>query len=86
MPNQGYLTRKVDFNNQWVYDGEWRKVESAKLTVDATYHANQRVDATGGVTNTGYFLKMGGFFSNVEKPGTIFDFVNSNAAPQIDLT
>lgn len=86
MPTQGYLSRKVDFNNQWVYDGEWKKVESAKFTVDATYKANQRVDATGGVTNSGYFLKMGGFFNTIEKPGTVFNFKNSRQAPIVDFS
>lgn len=85
-PNQGYLTRKVHFNNQWVYDGEWKKVTGAKLTVDATYNANQRIDATGGKTSTGYFLKMGGFFNEIEKPGTVFEFENNSSAPQIDFS
>lgn len=85
-PNHGYITRKVNFNNQWVYDGAWKKVENAKLTVDATYNANQRVDATGGTTATGYFLKMGGFFNEIEKPGTVFSFDNKMKAPQIDFS
>ena len=86
MPTQGYLTRKVNFNNQWVYDGEWKKVNATKLTVDATYKANQRVDATGGTTSTGFFLKMGGFFNEIEQPGTAFKFENRQAAPQIDFS
>ncbi|MFV0218833.1 DUF3472 domain-containing protein [Empedobacter falsenii] len=86
MPTQGYLTRKVNFNNQWVYDGEWKKVNGAKLTVDATYKANQRIDATGGTTSTGYFLKMGGFFNEIEQPGTAFKFDNKQTAPQIDFS
>jgi hypothetical protein len=61
-------------------------VTGAKLTVDATYSANQRVDATGGKTATGYFLKMGGFFDEIEKPGTVFEFVNKSGAPQIDFS
>jgi len=85
-PNQGYLTRQVNFNNQWVYDGAWKIVESAKLTVDATYNANQRVDATGGTTSTGYFLKMGGFFNEVEKPGTVFTFNNTKKAPKVNFS
>lgn len=85
IPNQGYLTRQVNFNNQWVFDGEWKKVNEAKLTVDATYRANQRVDATGGTTKTGYFLKMGGFFNEIEKPNTIFKFTNTNSKPDIDF-
>lgn len=85
-PTQGYLTRQVHFNNQWVYDGEWKKVNGAKLTVDATYQANQRVDATGGKTRSGYFLKMGGFFNEIEKPGTVFNYENNQEAPKIDFS
>lgn len=85
IPNQGYLTRQVNFNNQWVFDGEWKKVNGAKLTVDATYRANQRVDATGGKTQTGYFLKMGGFFNSIEEPNTVFKFNNTQTQPQIDF-
>ena len=85
-PTQGYLTRKVNFNNQWVFDSVWKKVESAKLTVDNTYHAKQREDATGGVTNTGYFLKMGGFFDEIAKPYTVFEFANASLPPLIDFS
>jgi len=85
-PNRGNLTREVNFNNQWVYDGAWKKIKEAKLTVDATYHAHQRIDATGGTTSSGYFLKMGGFFNVVEKPGTVFQFNNLNNEPEIDFS
>lgn len=85
-PTQGYLTREVNFNNQWVYDGQWKAVSGAKLTVDATYNANQRVDATGGNTNTGYFLKMGGFFNDINTPGTEFNYTNKLNAPNIDFS
>lgn len=85
IPNQGYMTRKAHYNNQWVYDGEWKKVNEAKLTVDATYNAKQRVDATGGTTNTGFFLKMGGFFNEIENPGTKFIFNSTSNAPNINF-
>ena len=85
IPNQGFHSRQVHFNNQWVYDGEWKKINQAKLTVDATYRANQRVDATGGVTSTGYFLKMGGFFNEINDPGTKFQFKNTQQPPQINF-
>lgn len=84
-PNQGYFTREAQYNNQWVYDGQWKKVTSAKFTVDATYKANQRVDATGGTTRAGYFLKMGGFFNEITQPNTLFQFNSENIPPQIDL-
>lgn len=84
-PNQGYIARQVEFRNQWVYNGSWLKVEEAKLTVDATYRQGNRVDATGGTTTQGYFLKMGGFFDEIEQPNTIFQFNNTAKAPIIDF-
>jgi len=84
-PNQGYLTRQVEFKNQWVYNGQWHKISQARLTVDATYKQGNRVDATGGTTSNGYFLKMGGFFNEIEKPSTIFKFDNKEIAPAINF-
>jgi hypothetical protein len=84
-PNQGYLTREVEFKNQWVYDGDWKKVTSAKLTVDNTYRKKQRIDATGGKTKEGYFLKMGGFFSKVQAPLSVFTLDNQRPQPIVDF-
>lgn len=84
-PNQGYLGRKVEFGNQWVYDGQWKAVQEASFSVDNTYRANQRIDAMGGKTKNGYFLRNGGFFNEIVKPGSKFEFVNKNAAPKIDF-
>lgn len=84
-PNQGYLDRKVEFGNQWVYDGQWKAVQEASFSVDNTYRANQRIDAIGGITKNGYFLRNGGFFNEVVKPGSKFEFRNKNNAPKIDF-
>ncbi len=84
-PNQGYLGRQVEFKNQWVYDGQWRPVQSASFSVDNTYRAQQRIDAIGGITKNGYFLKNGGFFNEIVKPGSKFEFVNKGKAPKIDF-
>ncbi|WP_104385165.1 DUF3472 domain-containing protein [Sphingobacterium sp. HMA12] len=84
-PNQGYLGRQVEFKNQWVYDGQWRPVQSASFSVDNTYRAHQRIDAIGGTTENGYFLRNGGFFNDIVKPGNMFEFVNKNTAPKIDF-
>ena len=84
-PNQGYFTRQVEFKNQWTYNGQWNKVAQARLTVDNTYRQGNRVDATGGTTSNGYFLKMGGFFNEIEQPNSIFKFENTQTAPQIDF-
>lgn len=84
-PNQGYLGRKVEFGNQWVYDGQWKAVQEASFSVDNTYRANQRIDAMGGKTENGYFLRNGGFFNEIVKPGSKFEYVNKNTAPKIDF-
>jgi len=84
-PNQGYLGRKVEFGNQWVYDGQWKAVQAASFSVDNTYRANQRIDAIGGINKNGYFLRNGGFFNEVVKPGSKFEFRNKNNAPIIDF-
>jgi len=84
-PNQGHLTRSANYTNQWVYDGTWKKINAATFTVDATYQANQRVDAIGGLADHGYFLKMGGFFNDYVKPKSTFNFNNLNGAPEINF-
>lgn len=84
-PNQGHLGRQVEFKNQWVYDGQWKAVQSASFSVDNTYRAHQRIDAIGGVTSNGYFLKNGGFFNELVAPGTKFEFHNAGNPPRVDF-
>ena len=85
IPEQGYLGRQVQFKNQWVYDGQWKAVQSASFSVDNTYRAHQRVDAIGGVIADGYFLQNGGFFNESVVPGTKFVLNNRSKAPNIDF-
>ena len=86
-PEKGALSRTANYKNQWVFTtgGEWEKVSEAKFTVDNTYHANQRIDAAGGANQTGFFLKNGGFFSEIVAPDTKFSFDNTATAPTIDF-
>lgn len=86
-PDQGHLGRRANYVNQWVRtaDDKWLKISEAKFTVDATYSANQRIDAIGGANQTGYFLKNGGFFNDIVEPGTSFEYTNENGEPQIDF-
>jgi len=84
-PNQGYLGRKANYLNQWVHtaSGEWLKVTEANFTVDATYAEQQRIDAIGGVADNGYFLRNGGFFSELLEPGTALQAENAGTQPQV---
>ena len=86
--DNGHLGRTATYKNQWVRTsaGVWNKVTSAKFTVDATYSANQRIDAIGGTNADGYFLRNGGFFSDIVAPNTNFSFSNTAAAPTINFT
>lgn len=86
-PNQGYHGRKANYLNQWVHtaSGEWLKVSEAKFTVDATYAEQQRIDAIGGVADNGYFLKNGGFFSELLEPGTALQAENAGTQPQVNF-
>ena len=85
-PEQGYLTRKVQFKNQWARttDGRWVRPLNAIFTSDGTAHAGVRLDYTGGQTTDGkaLFLKMGGFFDENVKSGTHFPLpAYDNAQP-----
>ena len=86
-PEKGALARTANYKNQWVItsNGQWKKISEANFTVDNTYRANQRIDALGGANQTGFFLKNGGFFSEIVAPNTKFNFDNSGAAPDIDF-
>lgn len=75
-PEQGYLSRMVQFKNQWARttDGSWVRPLNATFTNDGTAQAGVRLDYSGGQTADGksLFLKMGGFFNENVKGGTQF--------------
>ena len=87
-PENGYMGRKAEFKNQWVRTsaGNWQAVSAAKFTVDATYNAQQRIDAMGGTNGNSFFLQNGGFFSTIVAPGTQFSVTAPTQAPDIDLS
>ncbi|MCT3958711.1 DUF3472 domain-containing protein [Elizabethkingia anophelis] len=87
-PENGYMGRKAEFKNQWVRTsaGNWQAVSTAKFTVDATYNAQQRIDAMGGTNGNSFFLQNGGFFSTIVAPGTQFSVTAPTQAPDIDFS
>ncbi|CAM3420630.1 DUF3472 domain-containing protein [Elizabethkingia occulta] len=87
-PENGYMGRKAKFKNQWVRTsaGNWQAVSAAKFTVDATYNAQQRIDAMGGTNGNSFFLQNGGFFSTIVAPGTQFSVTAPTQAPDIDFS
>ncbi len=86
-PNNGHLGRKVLFSNRWVRTacGNWLPIQSAKFTVDATYHAKQRIDAIGGVLDDEFYLQNGGFFSTIVAPNSVCSVHAAQDAPKINF-
>ena len=88
-PEQGYLSRKVLFGNQWARskEGQWTRLTDATFTHDATANAKVRLDYQGGKTRDNrFYLKMGGFFNESVPMGTKFHAEPAGHAPEIDWT
>ncbi|KAA6349202.1 hypothetical protein EZS27_003404 [termite gut metagenome] len=86
-PEQGYLSRKVFFTNQWVRksDGLWMRLTKARFTHDATASAKVRLDYQGGVEEDIFYLKMGGFFNESVSMGSVFERSPKGVQPEVDF-
>lgn len=87
VPEQGYLSRKVYYGNQWARskEGQWTRITNATFTHDATANAQVRLDYQGGETKDNrFYLKMGGFFNESVKMGTKFQCKPTGKHPEID--
>lgn len=86
-PEQGYLSRKVMYGNQWTRskEGKWTRITEATFTHDATASAGVRLDYQGGETKDNrFYLKMGGFFNGNTSMGTKLQCEPTGEAPEID--
>jgi hypothetical protein len=91
-PDNGYLSRKARYANQWARttDGRWLYVGvEARFTVDDTGRKKARMDYKGGVENGAFFLQNGGFFSDYTPPGSVLHNRHEKSAspdkhPRID--
>lgn len=88
IPEQGYISRKAHWSNQWVRlaSGTWSEVTEFKFTVDATARNRQRLDYAGGMEDGKFFLKMDGFFDDNVLPNTLFRKPATGRQPELDLT
>jgi len=88
IPEQGDLSRRVLFNNQWICDekGNWREINSARFTTDNTGAKEYRMDFAGGLEKDSFYLKDGGFFNDYTKPKTTFTRPLTNKKPEIDFS
>ena len=87
VPEQGDLSRKVLFNNQWICDdkGTWIEINSARFTTDNTGAKEYRMDFAGGLDKDYFYLKNGGFVNNYTMSKTIFTRPLNNKKPEIDF-
>ncbi|MDO5981818.1 DUF3472 domain-containing protein [Flavivirga spongiicola] len=86
-PSTGYLSRRVNYGNQWVYttDNAWAEMTSGTFTADATASNGDRLDYEGGTNGNTFFLKNCGFFNANVQPNTAFSRTASGASPNIDF-
>jgi hypothetical protein len=87
IPEQGDLSRKVLFNNQWVCDdkGNWSEINTVRFTTDNTGTKEYRMDFAGGLDQNSFYLKDGGFFNNYTTPKTSFTRPLNNKKPEINF-
>lgn len=88
-PDQGFITRKVYFSNQWfrTADGEWIEANQAAFTYDETARKKARLDYQGGYVeqNNSFYLQNCGFFSQSTLYNSEFIREKTNSAPKIDF-
>lgn len=85
---QGYLTRSVEFGNQWALDteGNWHELTIGTFTYDNTASAGVRLDYQGGLLkNNRFYLKNGGFFNTSTKYQSVFQRKATGNQPEIDF-
>jgi hypothetical protein len=86
-PEQGTITRKVLFTNQWVADEsrKWIELNKARFTIDNTGAKGYRMDYSGGTDGPAFYLKNCGFFNQYTIRNTLFERPVSGKMPDIDF-
>ncbi|HXK00045.1 MAG TPA: DUF3472 domain-containing protein [Gelidibacter sp.] len=88
IPSYGNITRKANYNNQWIYttNKEWIELMNAKFTADATARKEARMDYGGGVVENEFYMENCGFFSETIPIDTEFTRLPNGVAPDIDFS
>jgi hypothetical protein len=83
----GYMERSADYGNQWARTaaGNWTEITTARFTGDATAANAQRMDYAGGLRNSRFYLRNGGFFSNYVPINQNFSRPATGTPPGVDL-
>lgn len=86
-PEQGDITRKAFYHNQWIKpaNGNWIALNKMQVTTDNTGRKKYRMDYGGGIENGSFYLKNGGFFNNPAELKKTFETKMPKAKPKINL-
>lgn len=86
-PDQGDKERQVLFGNQWVRsdEGKWMELNNIRFTADNTARKAYRMDYSGGVKGSRFYLRNCGFFSDYTPIDTLFERPLNGKQPAIDL-
>ena len=84
-PETGNFSRSVNFKSVWIrtIDEKWIEIKNAMFTVDDTGRKKSRLDFSGGVDGSDFFLKNCGFFNDSTKPDIILTKKSQNIFPRI---
>jgi len=87
MTETGYITRKGNYSNQWVFTtkNQWVELTKIKFTADATARKESRMDYSGGIENGVFFLRNCGFFSDTTPIDSYFERQPEGIPPQINF-
>jgi hypothetical protein len=85
---RGHLGREAEYGNQWARttDGAWSELTAARFTGDATAVNGQRMDYAGGMREGRFYLRNGGFFSNVVPLNQHFTRPATGSAPAVNVS
>ncbi len=87
-PHNGFVTRSVDFPNQWMRtsDGKWHEILQARVTADGCGSGGLRTDFYGGVRDGHFYLQNIGYIDTKINSGTLFSRpASGKTAPEIDF-
>ncbi|MDR1886640.1 MAG: DUF3472 domain-containing protein [Prevotellaceae bacterium] len=86
-PENGYLSRKAFYHNQWACtkDGRWIELTEAVFSADGTAREQARMDYKGGEDGGRFFLQNCGFLNDYTPIGASFSRAGTAKAPEIDF-
>lgn len=84
----GHLGRRCLYGNQWALPrgGSWTECTQGRFTGDATALHQQRLDYAGGLDQGQFYLRNGGFFSEMVPLNQTFSRPATGRRPEIDVT